>query len=665
MVDRRIAVLGGVLMLIGLASPPLLAQESHPSNSSSISDPGESREVLFSPSRIPGLPMSAAQFPGHVTVITAKEIQASGASSVPELLGRLAGVHVMDTNGFGLGADASVNLRGVVNGSRTGALVLVDGVRQNRLTGDEVHWSSIPIEQVERIEVLRGGGSLIYGEGALAGLINITTKKWAGQPLELEQIGELGSYGQRRTGISARGSVKALSYGVSYGRRDVSGYRESTGSRATVVTGHAGVEPWPFLHIETNLLHSEDVSGFAGGITPEASQDRRRQKGSFTGFFDEQITQAAIETLLKGPEGVASTISAFWRWRESDSVTASRFATITPSKGLQLKTSQHVEIGALEHTLISGLELLNEKASTGERGGSYAESNKDGYGLFLEETLRVFDRASFVVGGRYDKARFEEDISFPAFVGTLRFQGWSPKAAMSVELWKPITLYCSYARPFKSPQVDDFSAVVPSFVGNVDLHPQQADDFNVGIRLMDHRLGQFEASWFYMRIDDEILFNGLAAQSQNFDTLRTGVEFSAAPAIPVPGVTGQFTYTFTEAEFRKGAFKDATLPGTPEHRVTAGLSYEVAHGLFLTTDWLLVHDFFRINDFNNVLPGDNYGVLNLGLRFEYRTAMFYAKIANATNEEYTTFQSSDGISVSTGENPAPPIAFLGGLQVTF
>ena len=108
-------------------------------------------EVLVSPRRIPGLSVNASEFPGNATIITAEQIAASAAASIPELLGRVEGVTVMDTHGFGLGADSTVNLRGVVNSSRTGALVLLDGVRLNRVTGDEVHWQSIPLSAIERI----------------------------------------------------------------------------------------------------------------------------------------------------------------------------------------------------------------------------------------------------------------------------------------------------------------------------------------------------------------------------------------------------------------------------------------------------------------------------------------------------------------------------------
>jgi len=107
-------------------------------------------EVLITASRIPGLPVDLSKFPGNATVITAADIARSGAVTTQEVLARAEGVMVADAQGFGLNSDSTVNLRGIVNSARTNALVLLDGVRMNRLTGDEIHWQSLPPEAIER-----------------------------------------------------------------------------------------------------------------------------------------------------------------------------------------------------------------------------------------------------------------------------------------------------------------------------------------------------------------------------------------------------------------------------------------------------------------------------------------------------------------------------------
>ena len=649
------------------ASSAVAQDPPMPPDIKQVIEPGAS--ALTAPRRLPGLLVDVSEFPGNATVVTAEQIAASSASSLPELLGRYEGVSVMDFSGFGLGADGSVNLRGVVNSSRSGALVLVDGVRQNRFTGDEAHWQSLPLEQIERIEILRGGSSVIYGEGALSGLISITLKHRADRPLETEEGFEVGTFGQYHEFASARGRTGPVNYSTGYDRHDVRGYRESTKARTTTIHEHVGVDLLPTLHVETGILHEADTTFSAGGITPEQSEARRRQHGAFLGFFDDETTQVSLDAVWRGPAGLSLTSAAFQRSRESDSIFGSRYAIMTPSQGLSLRSSHEQDLGTVHHAMISGIELLQEKASTGYReSGRYSESTKGSYGFYVEETLRVFDRASLVGGFRYDRARFQEDISYPAFVGVLLFHGLSPKVGLSVDVLKPLTLYASYSRPFKAPNVDDFSAAVATgFFGNVSLQPQQGDAYELGFRTTGTPLGSLKGAWFYTLIDDEILVNAVTGgfQSQNFDTIRSGVEISATPALPIPRLTSTLTYTFTDAKFRKGSFDGKTLPATPHHRFTATAQYEVAPHLFLTADWLLVQSFFRINDFGNALPGHDYGVLNVGVRYALKHATAYLKIANVTNAEYTSFQSSDGALITTGENPAPPITFLGGVTYRF
>ena len=625
-------------------------------------------EPPVSATRTPGIPLNAAEFPGNVTTLDEQTIARSGATTIPELLGRFEGITVMDTNGFGLGAETGVNIRGLVNSSRTGALVLVDGVKQNRITGDEVLWQSVPLDQVSRIEIIRGGGGLGYGEGALSGVINIITKRQAQKRLDTEERFELGTFGQRTYAVNARGLSGPLNYGAGIHRREVTGYRESTNSRTVTTTSRVGLDLSPELSLDAQLLHTEDTSYFAGGITPEQSQARRRQKGAFNGFFDSDTTQVSLDTQFHSPWGVSIGLSGFARQRESDaSVADSRFATITPSEGVSLRTSHDADLIGIRHSVVASLDVLEEKASTGSRGGSnFAESNKSSVGLWFEDTLRLFDRATLMTGVRFDASRFREDLDFPRFEGALRFKGLSPMAGISLDVFTPFTVYANYARPFKAPNVDDFSAVLPnSFVGNVNLQPQQGDAYEIGVRITHPHVGAVKAAWFYNLLDNEILFNAADFQSQNFNTRRVGVETSWEARSPIPHLTGRATYTFINAEFRKGAFAGHKIPGTPEHRVTAGLAYEPIPRLSCTLDWIYVRDFFRINDFANALPGHGYGTLDAGVELLYDHYSIYLKVFNATNTEYSSFQSSNGLAISTGDNPAPPASFLIGMKLRF
>ena len=112
--------------------------------------------------------------PASISVITAADIQRSSAKTAVDLLRREEGIVVRDL--LGNGKAAQVDLRGFGETASSNTLVLVDGRRTNEIDLSGVDWAQIPVEQIERIEVLRGPGSVLYGDNAAAGVINIITK---------------------------------------------------------------------------------------------------------------------------------------------------------------------------------------------------------------------------------------------------------------------------------------------------------------------------------------------------------------------------------------------------------------------------------------------------------------------------------------------------------
>ncbi len=635
-------------------------------------------EPLTSSQRIPGLSVDADRFPGQVTVLTAEDLRRLRPATIQQALAQLPGVVFSDQQGFGLASNSTLNLRGIVNSSRTNTLVLVDGIRQNRLTGDEVHWQAIPIDQVERIEIIRGGGGLIYGEGALAGVINILTKQGGDRPLSGESSTEIGSFGWQRYALSAQGASEPLRYGLAYTRRLVDGYREFSWSRNTTIRSNTGFDLLPGVSADLHVAHSEDTTAFPGLLTLAQTQTRRIQTNAFHGLNTTETDQVGLD-LVAGPhDGASGVLSVFWGRRvqtSQDSIAFNSF-TVTPSRGLSLRTSQEWVGSSAANLLVSGVELGEDKATTGDPGaGPDSEVTRGGYGFYVEDTLTLAERVSVVAGLRFDKSRYEASLSFPDYNGTLRFEGWSPRVGASfVAVPDHLRLFAAYARPFKSPNVDDFSSRVSSIArSNADLLPQQADTYELGV-VGDAGPVTASATAFYVRIKDEILYNNRAFVNQNFDTRRYGTEFSVQVA-PVEGrVRTSAAYTFVDAEFRKGALQGLIIPGSPQHTLVTRLGVSPLEGLWVDLNWRLVHDAVRINDMDNILGGaDNYGVVDLLAQYTLPArphrpeTSVYLRIENLTNEEYVTYQSSNSVNLFTGagEAPMPPIAFTGGVVVRF
>lgn len=156
----------------------------------------------------------------HV-VISAEQIALSGASTVVELLQQQRGIEVA-RNG-GPGTVASVFIRG---GNNAQNVVLIDGVRVGNATTGGVSWSSLPLAQIDRIEIVYGPLSSQYGADAMTGVIQIFTKKGQGK-MSADLNAGFGSFGTRKLGASIAGSDSAFSYALNLAHDEADGFNAS------------------------------------------------------------------------------------------------------------------------------------------------------------------------------------------------------------------------------------------------------------------------------------------------------------------------------------------------------------------------------------------------------------------------------------------------------
>ena len=162
------------------------------------------------------LPRMRSELPMHVTVLDGEELRASGLSRVEEALRGQAGLSVA-RNGS-IGAVSSLFLRG---GESDYVLVLVDGVQVNQ-PGGAFDFSSLTLANVERIEIVRGPASALYGSGAVAGVVHVITHTGLdGAAAQVET--RMGSYGRRDWGVSASGGDRAVGYALSLSRETTDG----------------------------------------------------------------------------------------------------------------------------------------------------------------------------------------------------------------------------------------------------------------------------------------------------------------------------------------------------------------------------------------------------------------------------------------------------------
>jgi vitamin B12 transporter len=160
----------------------------------------------------------ASELLSDVTIITREEIERAGQTSLPQLLGRQPGMNLA-TNG-GPGASSTLFIRGA---EARHTLLLIDGMRVNSATTGQATLENIPLSQIERIEILRGPASVLYGSEALGGVIQIFTRKGEGET-KLDAFAGLGRYGTHDVSAGLSGGVQNWNYSLRAGNYKTDGF---------------------------------------------------------------------------------------------------------------------------------------------------------------------------------------------------------------------------------------------------------------------------------------------------------------------------------------------------------------------------------------------------------------------------------------------------------
>lgn len=238
-----------------------------------------------------------------VTVIERAEIEAAGATTLPALLAQQPGVQIV-TNG-GPGKTASVYTRGT-NAGHT--LLLVDGMPLGSATLGQPSFHNLPLSQIERIEILRGPASSLYGSDAIGGVIQVFTKKGEG-PLQPEAFAGYGSYGTSQLAAGISGASGNVSYSLAASRFDTDGWdattpkiantsRDADGYRNTAWRGRLAVTPAVGHEFGATFLDIDSRNEYDGWGTIHAFNDDHTQ--AWTLYSRNRLAQAWTSTLRYG-----------------------------------------------------------------------------------------------------------------------------------------------------------------------------------------------------------------------------------------------------------------------------------------------------------------------------------------------------------------------------
>jgi len=213
---KSIVVLAVFFLVIASGGFTLAAPQSGPQEKAIVME-----EVVVTATRDTE---EVRNIPANVSVITAKDIEKSGATSIVEVLDKLESIQFRNYSGNA--SQSLIDLRGFGGDNPFGkTLIMLDGRRLNRPDMSSINWLQIPLNNIERIEVVRGASSVLYGDAAVGGVINIITKKGEGKP-KFDASVIAGSYGLHNERAGVTGAVDKWTYALNGENNFAFGYRE-------------------------------------------------------------------------------------------------------------------------------------------------------------------------------------------------------------------------------------------------------------------------------------------------------------------------------------------------------------------------------------------------------------------------------------------------------
>ncbi len=693
---KSIVVLAVFFLVITSGGFTLAAQQGGPQEKAIVME-----EVVVTATRDTE---EVRKIPANVSVITAKDIEKSGATNIVEVLDKLESIQFRNYSSNP--SQSLIDLRGFGGDNPFGkTLILLDGRRLNRPDMSSINWLQIPLNNIERIEVVRGASSVLYGDAAVGGVINIITKKGGGKP-KFDAAVIVGSYGLHNERVGFTGSEDKWTYALNGENNFSFGYRERSKSSSQGGGLNVGYDASELFNISLGLSFNKTDYQMPGYLTKvQMEQDRRQYQHAPPSLFSvatpdddgsDKYTNANIG--IKYILGSLGEIDVNFLYGNKDIQTNmmswSQFSnTRMDTYGITPKYILAKDIFGFGNKLVLGMDYYDEPYkkdfySSRERTikTSWADLTKDSLGYYIRDEFSLLKSLILNAGYRSERATIKGSNT-DAFTSSNSFSDQETTyhaEAYEVGLtWlagKKSKVYGKYSTVYRIPFLEEvafFNGYSGGLSFNKDLDKEKGISEEVGAEI--YPLDNLKIGLTLYRIDmeDEIswfatgLFTGF---NKNLDKTRhDGAEVSLSYLWEKRAkVYGNFTYH--KATFESGPFNKKELPLVPNRMANAGVEIYLPFKLMLRPEVRYVGEAFLSQDYNNISEKlESYTFYNVYLFYKpsfgkVNVTAFFG-VENLTDVKYSSFGSYNvpayGPGAPSTYYPMPGIMFKGGLSFEY
>ena len=575
------------------------------------------------------------QLGASVSVINGQDFQTYHYPTLDEALRNVPGVEIRRSGASG--KTSSVTIRGA---NANQVQVLVDGLRVKSPTLGQVDLSDISPDLIERIEVIRGAQSTLYGADAIGGVINIITRKGKGGPFQATIQQEVGNYDTLVSRATVSGAWKILNYALSASHFESNGQFQNDETDTNAVSARVGATlPWDSTLDFVFRYNKNDIGVPVKGVFPGPQPivpiiNRNARSQSETTIFSLEGKSRPVEWW--------ETRGRLARYENS----AGFQDPVDPGVDFDFATFSQVNVERREAEWVNSFFIgkwstssvgLEHRREIGENKATFRAATET-QSVFFEQQLRFFDRL-FLTGG----FRIEDNSVF----GTTTTE----RGSLSFVIKETGTrLRGSAGTGFRAPTFNDL--FFPGF-GNPDLQPEESLSYDFGLdqKLWNNRI-RLGLTYFQNNFKNLIacctpLPTAPFGGPFNVGRARSaGIEFTSEVDV-LPNLVASLNYTYTDSE---NLATDRPLPREPRHRWNIGLTWEPISKLSLFTHVHVVSEQFE--QFGEVY-NSGYTRVDIGGTWRIIERMGWlqkleltARISNLLNEGYAEVRGFPALGIN-------------------
>ncbi len=613
---------------------------------------------------------TATTKPINMTVITRADIQQSSARTVPELLAMQAGISMRDFFGNNA-ASSSVDMRGFGAAAGQNTLILLDGRRITDPDMSGVQWSAIPFAAIERIEILRGSGAVMYGDGATGGVINIITRNAFKQGASGELVFRAGSYGAAEAQVSAGYLFEGASASLTASKLKSDGYRTNNRNDQSNVQADlrwmnevgelsmkVGVDQQAIRlpgarTVQASLGMNQVATDPRGATTPldYASRDGGQIGLEWQQAIADADVNVGVSHRAKNQKSYYD-YSGYPSYRESDLTVNSVTPRVRFSHGIGGESS--LVVGADVHRWDYVLRTSNAATNIGQPINRVGMSQQND-AVYLQNTTQIFQGTTLLLGLRNERVAMSGTDAYDGVAPGASFGSAALAASFAAsknayelglrhQVGTGIALNGKIGRSFRFANVDEIYESGPTYSNQFQfLRPQTAEGVEFGL---DQKVqaGSWRVSVFSNKVTDEIHLDPFTSGVGNTNlplSRRQGVELNGQWQLSQQ-LTLNSVLTYTDARILSGTWNGRHVPLVPSQKANLAASWSFSDRTRLNAVWSYVGSQFMENDEANTLgvkiPA--YALADIKLMHQIGALQLNASVNNLFDRKYYNYAVS-------------------------